>query len=381
MEQALAAYSGLAFRSGTSITAEWRIRHGDGAWRHIEVVANNLLGDPTVEGIVLTLRDVTERKGLEDELKHQAFHDALSGLANRALFRDRLEHALARAARSLTSLAVLFLDLDDFKLVNDTLGHGAGDELLVAVAARLKGSLRTGDTAARFGGDEFAILLEETEDPEDACLVAERILADLRPPFMVEGPLHQRPRQHRYRLQQDRCRGPGRDPAGRGRGDVRGQGPGQELLRGLPAGLADGGERAARTDRRSAKGRRRGRVRASLPAHSQPGRRRVDRPSKHSYGGSTPNEACLLPKEFIPLAEETGLIIPIGRLGPRRGVQKARTWQQEHGLAGRLRISVNISARHFQHEGLVEDVSHALRRIGPRPVVPGARDNRERARA
>ena len=85
VEQALAAYGGVAFRAGTSVTAEWRIRHGDGSWRHVEVVANNLLGDPTVEGIVLTLRDVTERKGLEEELKHQAFHDALSGLANRAL--------------------------------------------------------------------------------------------------------------------------------------------------------------------------------------------------------------------------------------------------------------------------------------------------------
>ena len=95
LEQAVAAYAGVAFRAGTSITAEWRILHGDGTWRHVEVVANNLLGDPTVEGIVLTLRDVTERKGLEEELKHQAFHDALSGLANRALFRDRLEHALA----------------------------------------------------------------------------------------------------------------------------------------------------------------------------------------------------------------------------------------------------------------------------------------------
>ena len=109
----------------------------------------------------------------------------MSGLANRPLFRDRLEHALARAARSLTSLAVLFLDLDDFKLVNDSLGHAAGDELLVAVAERSSGSLRTGDTAARFGGDEFAILLEETKDPEDACLAAERILADLKPPLWV----------------------------------------------------------------------------------------------------------------------------------------------------------------------------------------------------
>src|SRR5208283_1830846 len=127
---------------------------------------------------VLTMRDVSERKGLEEELKHQVFHDALSGLANRALFRDRLEHALARAARSQTSLAVIFLDLDDFKLVNDSLGHAAGDSLLIAVADRLRECLRDGDTAARFGGDEFAVLLEETSGPEEACEVAERIIAE-----------------------------------------------------------------------------------------------------------------------------------------------------------------------------------------------------------
>ena len=142
VEQALAVYTGVAFRAGTSVTAEWRVRHKDGSWRHVEVVATNLLSDATVEGIVLTLRDVSERKGLEEELKHQAFHDALSGLANRALFRDRLDHALARAARSKASLAVLFLDLDDFKLVNDSLGHAAGDDLLIAVADRLIDCLR-----------------------------------------------------------------------------------------------------------------------------------------------------------------------------------------------------------------------------------------------
>jgi len=146
----------VAFRPGTSVTAKWRIRHCDGSWRHVEVTTTNLLHEPTLEGIVLTLRDVSERTGLEEELKHQAFHDALSGLANRALFRDRLEHALARATRSKSSLAVLFLDLDDFKLINDSLGHTAGDALLVAVAGRLSASLRSGDTAARFGGDEFA---------------------------------------------------------------------------------------------------------------------------------------------------------------------------------------------------------------------------------
>jgi PAS domain S-box-containing protein len=131
VEQALAGYTAVALGSGTSVTALWRVKHFDDSWRHIEVITTNLLGDLTVEGMVLTMRDVTERMGLEEELKHQAFHDALSGLANRALFRDRLEHALLRAARSGSSLAVLFIDLDDFKLVNDSLGHGAGDELLV----------------------------------------------------------------------------------------------------------------------------------------------------------------------------------------------------------------------------------------------------------
>ena len=141
MEQALAGYTSVAVGSGASVTALWRIRHVDGSWRHVEVITTNLLGDVTVEGMVLTMRDVSERMGLEDELKHQAFHDALSGLANRALFRDRLEHALLRAARSGSSLAVLFIDLDDFKLVNDSLGHAAGDELLIAVAGRISTSL------------------------------------------------------------------------------------------------------------------------------------------------------------------------------------------------------------------------------------------------
>ena len=143
-EQALAVFTGVAFRGGTSVTAQWRIRHSDGSWHHVEVIATNLLSDETVEGIVLTIRDVSERRGLEEELKHQAFHDVLSGLANRALFRDRLDHALERAARSKASLAVLFLDLDDFKLVNDSLGHAAGDPLLIEVAQRLTSACEGG---------------------------------------------------------------------------------------------------------------------------------------------------------------------------------------------------------------------------------------------
>jgi diguanylate cyclase (GGDEF)-like protein/PAS domain S-box-containing protein len=166
-------------------TLEFRARHADGSWRWLEVTATNLLDDPSVRGIVGNYRDVSERKVLEAQLAFQASHDALTGLANRALFRDRLEHALARGRRHGEPVAILFLDLDDFKTVNDSLGHSAGDEMLVAVAERLRSCLRQSDIAARFGGDEFAILLEDTAGAE-AEIAAKRILDVLAPPFVVQ---------------------------------------------------------------------------------------------------------------------------------------------------------------------------------------------------
>jgi diguanylate cyclase (GGDEF)-like protein/PAS domain S-box-containing protein len=162
---------------------EWRVRHEQGDWLHFETYVTNRLDDPAVEGIVLNSRDVTERKVLEEELKFRAFHDSLTGLANRALFIDRVEQALVRTRRSGRAAAVLFLDLDNFKLVNDLLGHAEGDRLLVEVAARLRRCIRATDTAARFGGDEFAILLDDMANPADAALVAERVLRDLTIPM------------------------------------------------------------------------------------------------------------------------------------------------------------------------------------------------------
>jgi diguanylate cyclase (GGDEF)-like protein/PAS domain S-box-containing protein len=165
-------------------TVEWRVRHRDGSWRQFEVVNASLLDDEAVRGIVATLRDVTERRALECELEHQAFHDRLTGLANRALFRDRLEHALARRTRHRDQhpVAVLLLDLDDFKVVNDSLGHAAGDRLLVMVAERLRGHLRASDTTARLGGDEFAVLLDDPAADDEALRVAERLIEVLAAP-------------------------------------------------------------------------------------------------------------------------------------------------------------------------------------------------------
>ena len=172
---------------------EWRIRRADGSYGYVETVAMNLLADDRLRGIVLTARDVDERRAFEEQLRHRAFHDPLTQLANRALFYDRIEHALARELRDEQRVAVLFVDLDDFKAINDDMGHGVGDELLVGVAGRLRGCLRSADTVARLGGDEFGILLESVAGPNEVVQTAERILGRFSEPLLIHGeavPVH-----------------------------------------------------------------------------------------------------------------------------------------------------------------------------------------------
>jgi diguanylate cyclase (GGDEF)-like protein/PAS domain S-box-containing protein len=165
---------------------ELRARHDDGSWRWLEVVFTNRLDDLAVRGVVLNFRDVTERRMMQDALAHQALHDPLTGLPNRALLVDRLEQALARLARNPSSVGVLFLDLDKFKLVNDTHGHVAGDVLLTAVARRLRAAIRSGDTIARYGGDEFVVVCEHV-DADELARLAEQLLTTLTEPIDVEG--------------------------------------------------------------------------------------------------------------------------------------------------------------------------------------------------
>jgi PAS domain S-box-containing protein len=150
-ERAATFFRNAAQAPGVTGPVEWRFRQPDGSWLHAEILATNLLHDTSVKGIVLNTRDVSERCRLEEQLTHQAFHDPLTGLANRALFRDRVSHALALAQRRGTPVTVLFLDLDDFKTVNDSLGHGEGDRLLISVAERFLACARTADTVARLG--------------------------------------------------------------------------------------------------------------------------------------------------------------------------------------------------------------------------------------
>ncbi|MDB4898940.1 MAG: diguanylate cyclase [Gemmatimonadetes bacterium] len=175
-----------AARAGVSPATEWRLRRRSGEMIQVEVIASNMLGDERVSGIVLNARDIGERKALLDQLAHQAFHDPLTGLANRALFYDRVSHALALAHRQGRTVLALFLDLDDFKQVNDTLGHAEGDRLLTMIAARLRACARSTDTVARLGGDEFAVLVED-QSGEGAERLIERIREQMRYPFSLAG--------------------------------------------------------------------------------------------------------------------------------------------------------------------------------------------------
>ena len=170
-----------------SHTFDCSLQHHDGRWLQFEVQHTQLLEDEHIRGIVLNSRDVSERKAFEDQLAHQAFHDPVTDLANRALFADRVSHALRSTVRSGSLIAVMFIDLDDFKTVNDSLGHQAGDVILTEVARRLERAIRPADTVARFGGDEFAILLDGVSDSDEAALIAERLLGELEVPTEIDG--------------------------------------------------------------------------------------------------------------------------------------------------------------------------------------------------
>jgi diguanylate cyclase (GGDEF)-like protein/PAS domain S-box-containing protein len=177
----------VEFGNGGTVEFEATLIHADGQHRKATVVVANLVGGAAVDGIVATFRDVTEQRNLERQLSHRAFHDELTGLANRALFLDRMDHALRVTRPEADPVVVLFVDLDDFKSVNDALGHAVGDQLLKTVADRVRRAVGSGDTAARLGGDEFAILLEDRGGIDRAIDVAERLLDSLRDPVSIAG--------------------------------------------------------------------------------------------------------------------------------------------------------------------------------------------------
>ncbi|WP_432824833.1 putative bifunctional diguanylate cyclase/phosphodiesterase [Dactylosporangium sp. CA-092794] len=358
---------------GYTAKAETRIRRADGTWIHAEAIAANRTGEEPLNAAVISIRDITGRKELEEELTRQAFADSLTGMPNRALFRDRLEHAIARNRRGGGRITLLLVDLDDFKLVNDSLGHTAGDLLIASTALRLHQQLRAADTLARLGGDEFAILVEDITEVE-AMDLAERLLAAIRRPLRLGN----------REVVCSASIGVATAKAGDGED---GPDPG-ELLRN--ADLAMYAAKGAGRDRfalfdpgmyaeimREAEERaevEHALARDEFVVHYQP---IVDLPTSRLIGVEAlvrwehPVKGLLGPNTFIPLAEATGLIVPLGRWVLRQACEQLAVWRAEFPAAEGIRVNVNLSARQFQHEGLVEEVATILAETGvdPRQIV------------
>ncbi len=313
--------------------------------------------------ILASSRDVTERKRLEERLEYQAFHDPLTDLPNRALFMERLEHALARAQRHENMVAVLFLDLDNFKIVNDSLGHEMGDQLLTKVAGRLRACLRPADTVARLAGDEFTVLLEDLTNVSEATRLAERIAEELRTPFALGkhdvfvtssiglalsvGP-HPQPgdllRDADTAMYQAKNKGKAQYEVFKSSMNHRAL----ERLK-LESDL------------------RRALERDEIKVCYQP-KIRLD--SSRIVGMEAlvrwehPERGLVPPVEFIPVAEETGLIIPLRRLVLEEACRQASAWQKQYRSDPPIKICVNLSARQFQEPDLVEEVAEVLRETG-----------------
>ncbi|MDT4993062.1 MAG: hypothetical protein QOH97_2954 [Actinoplanes sp.] len=336
----------------------------------VECSARDLRADPTVGGIVLTLRDVTERRRLENDLAHQAFHDGLTGLANRVLFRNRLEHAFELARRDDDDLGVLFVDLDDFKDVNDTLGHAVGDQLLVAVGQRIDHVIGTVNTAARMGGDEFAILIEPTTDPDAAGAVATRIVAALSVPVELSDGLGG---SHHVS-----------GAASVGVATSRDAQSATELLRhaDLALYLAKGAGKATwqryESDLHTAMVERL-ELRTALHEAVQSEQFRlqfqpiVDMSGGHIVGLEAlvrwqhPVRGLVGPHLFIELAEESGAIVEIGAWVLRESLHQFARWQAASPDTPMRYVSVNVSARQFRTAGYVDQVRRALADSGAQP--------------
>ena len=343
---------------GHTARTEARVRHADGSFGFFDVIGTNRLRDPDLQAVMISLRDIGPRRALEEELRQQAFTDSLTGLPNRALFRDRLEHAAARR-RDGAAVSVLLIDLDDFKTVNDSLGHSAGDELLTILAGRLRGQVRPGDTLARLGGDEFAVLVEDPGEGEAAAL-AERLLSHTRAAVQLAGG-------------EVACT----CSIGIAAMEPDGGEQAEQLLRNadlaMYAAKRDGGdgcvvfdpamyaavlhEAQQRTDMERAL------IGEEFVVHYQPV---VDLPTQQLTGVEAlvrwqhPHKGLLGPDTFIHDAEDSGLIVPLGRWVLRTACAQLGQWQRELPAASDLKMNVNLSARQFQYAGLVEDVAVAI---------------------
>ena len=363
-EMAIAQVEALLTGSRTGpLEAEWRVRHADGHWLHMEVIANDLSRDPHVAGIVLTMRDVSRRKVLEEELRHQAFHDSLTGLANRVRFDALVEDALLRGRRGGNDVAVVFMDVDDFKFVNDTLGHPAGDELLVKLADRIMACLRPGDVAARLGGDEFAICLESDDrDAVDLATFAQRILDTTREPFAVAGTELVVRMSIGISVADTTTRGAAEMLREADMALYAAKNAGKGCYRFFECSLHEAA--VSRLEKRAAL--EKAIDAGQLRVHYQP----IVRLSDGEMVGlealvrwQHPTLGLVSPQEFVPLAEESGLVVPMGNWVLDQACSDLARWHRlAPAGAPRLRVSVNVAARQLQSAAFLAVVDAALAR-------------------
>ncbi|MGY6501401.1 MAG: EAL domain-containing protein [Acidimicrobiales bacterium] len=338
---------------------EMRLRDSDGSWRTVDITVSDLRTERAVQGIVLNARDVTVRRALEEDLQHKALHDELTGLANRVYFTERLTRALARPESRLDQVSVLFVDLDDFKEINDSLGHQVGDQLLQAIAERLRTCLRVADIAARLGGDEFAVLLEDVYGESEVFAVAERILVAVSQPYTVAGRELTVSASIGIVIDDDRSSSAeallrGADVAlylakdrGKGRYELfheashGGAFERLELKGALATAIDEGG----------------------LELHYQP---IVDLHTGVIVGCEAlvrwnhPDRGLLPPSAFVSLAEESGLIVRLGTWVLHEACRQLGEWNRTVEGTDSLKVSVNLSVRQLASPDLLTDVADAI---------------------
>jgi diguanylate cyclase (GGDEF)-like protein/PAS domain S-box-containing protein len=357
--RAMKLIDSISPRAFDQLSLEMRLRDQDGIWRNVDITISDMRLDPAVQGIVLNVRDVTVRRALEQDLEHKTLHDELTGLGNRAMFNSRLSRALGRTEPRLDQVSVLFVDVDDFKEVNDSLGHEAGDQLLVAVAERLRACLRVSDTAARLGGDDFAVLLEDTYGESEIFAVADRILDAVAQPFAIEG----------RQLSVTASIGVAIDPSRSSTGEV--------LLRSADVAMYLAKERgkgryemfqaevhSSAFERLELKSALSHAIQnGELVLHYQP---IVDLASRRIHGcealvrWDNPERGLIPPSSFIPLAEESGLIVPLGMWVLEEACAELSRWDADADSANLLRLSVNLSVRQIETPTIVDDIRQVL---------------------
>ena len=350
----------------------WRLLRTDEATIEVEVRCSDLRHEATVAGLVLTLRDVTEQRALERELTHRAFHDSLTGLANRVLFHERVTHALTQSQREGTVVGVLLVDVDDFKVVNDTQGHPVGDELLVALSLRLSTAVRVSDTAARIGGDEFALLVEDPMTRQDLETFADHVLDVFAEPFRLSV-------------------GPVSVNASVGIATTEDSFDSVELLSHADLALYEAktaGKRQWRWYRPALQSGmvERHELQESLDNSTvesflvlyQP---IVELATETIVGFEAlvrwphSTRGTVLPEQFITLAEESGQIVPLGAWVLGRAASEAVGWrgtteERRNGSGPRPQppyVSVNVSPRQFRDHGFLDVVQQVLDRTGINP--------------